>query len=169
MYFRCCAVCGGGDHIRLKIEGVIVGDLLPILKRSDTVDGYVDFFIAALHAISPVIRMLSVRELGYIGDPRAVEYLLEMLDDASEKVRIRTIWALIDLNTPLAVMAIIEAAHHPCRNTRHTAVDGLAVLLIMDESHSDPRIVHALRGAMDDKDREIRRSAYLALELFNIV
>ena len=65
-------------------------------------------------------RRLAAWALGEIGDSRAVECLIEALEDEDWSVRWHVIWALVKIGDP-AVVPLIKALGDENRNVRWAA------------------------------------------------
>jgi hypothetical protein len=89
-----------------------------------------DALIVELHRGNATQRGRAVLALGELQDERAVELVIEMLEeDVDPKVRHHATWALKDLGGPRALAALAEALYKDSDNfVRQSAVDALARL-----------------------------------------
>lgn len=84
----------------------------------------VPFLIQKLHDLNPTVRRMAAKALGKIGDPRALNPLMAVLQDSNEKLSVRcaAAQALGRMRSPLALEALAQVATQcPCRRLRKDA------------------------------------------------
>jgi HEAT repeat protein len=106
------------------------------------------------------VRRKAILLVGHYNDPRAVEPLLGALQDADELVRSMAAWALGGLGDHRAVEPLMAALQSSHQEVRSTAAVALGRL-------NDLRAVEPLIGALEDPDQEVRSSTAWALGQLN--
>lgn len=134
-------------------------------------------------------RIEAIRELGELGDRRALPALIELLQEGeSDEVRSNAAWALGQLGDGQAIDELLQALQNPSSQLRTSAIlalaklhalqalDEIIQLLITDESTSvrstaalalgelrDEQAVDGLMEALQDRRRSVRGNAAWAL------
>jgi HEAT repeat protein len=107
-------------------ESVIREEAVSILGRIG--EAAVEALIGTMQAADPATRVLAIRSLIQIRDPRAVSPLIISLRDKNEEVRTIAAHALGDLRDAKAIMPLIRALRDPSKQVRDQAVDALATI-----------------------------------------
>ena len=103
------------------------------------------------------VRFAAAAALGELGDPRAVELLIEALKDKDLRVRFEAALALGVSEDPRAVEPVIEALRDGDLDVRFEAALALGV-------SEDPRAVGPLiEAALKDEEGLVRAAAAWAL------
>jgi HEAT repeat protein len=102
-------------------------------------------------------RRDAARTLGEIGDPAAVEPLIQLLRTESPGSRVQksAMWALAEIGGP-AVESLIEALRDENRSVRERAANALGEI-------RDTRAVQPLIHALEDEYWPVRKAAVIAL------
>jgi hypothetical protein len=74
---------------------------------------------------SPIIRALAAEYLGYTGDERAVEPLLDALNDKDAGVVLQAVRALVEINEPRAIDILLNKLDHEDKEIRKEVVRSL--------------------------------------------
>lgn len=101
------------------------------------------------------IRRITVETLGELGDPQAVEYLMQSLKDTDWYVQIKAADALVKIGKP-TVEWLILALEDTNRGVRRRAVEALGKI-------GDLKAVEPLILMLKDKDDDVRMEAADAL------
>ena len=114
--------------------------------------------VVALDDSNAEVRRNAAQSLGSLGDPRAVEALLQALrDDADAGVRKMAAWALGEIESPSAVGGLSQAL----RTDDSAEVRASAAWALGEIESADA--VDALGAALRDANVEVRRNAVWAL------
>jgi HEAT repeat protein len=101
-------------------------------------------------------RLLAIKELGRTGDPRAIEPLIEALEDLYPAAREAAAEALEPFADRRAVKPLTKLVTDKYFGARRKAVEVLGNI-------GDPRAVDAVIQALQDEDFAVRRNAVIAL------
>lgn len=101
------------------------------------------------------IRREAVMALGKIGDPRAIEPLINKLN-SDDKVRRACAWSLRRFDDPRIVEPFLKLIDDPDPSVRRSAADAYGKI-------QDPRSFDALLKLLDDRDHDVRVDAIKAL------
>jgi hypothetical protein len=142
----------------------------------------IDPFVSALEVTSR--RALVARALGYLHDVRALEPLLELVDDPDPSTRRDVVWALGELKHPRAVDALLRSTADPEYAVREAAISALdrlgTVAIVMgarslvgkflhsggqEHAGMPPAVRARLSGLADQLVRRVRAGRPDALEL----
>jgi HEAT repeat protein/tetratricopeptide (TPR) repeat protein len=104
----------------------------------------------------PKGRWGSAKSLGEIGDPRAVEPLIQALNDSNIGVRIAVVEALGKIGSPRAIVPLIDAIRDEVYQVRVSVVEALGEI-------GDPRALEPLSHALTDEVYQVRVSVVEAL------
>ena len=120
------------------------------------------------YAVEPLIRAMgrgdsAIRKnvsevLGEINDPRAINPLIELLEDENHEVQMASRWSLIKMGGQ-AVEPLIRAVRRGGSTIRRNASEALGEI-------KDSRAVGSCIAALKDRDSEVRLAAKIALEKF---
>jgi len=102
------------------------------------------------------VRRRAARALGQLGDPSAVEPLINALKDKSSRVRVSATEALVKIGDPHAVEPLIATLKDENERVRREAVIVLGQL-------GDSRAVEPLIAALKDEEHSVRSTAAGAL------
>jgi len=106
---------------------------------------------------SAPVRFTAANKLGKLGDPAAVDRLMDALDDEDEKVRDNVIFALGELKAKKAAARLIKLVKKDnSERIRKSAAKALGLI-------KAPEAVDALIGALKDDDFRVRKSAARSL------
>lgn len=176
-----------GEQMRLK--SILWALVLAVLATTAAADKVDDTIWDLLYGGSADVRASAAVSLGRIGDPRAVDPLIEALQDEDPEVRKNAAVALGEISDPRAVNPLIEVLddENPevWRNVTEAlgklgeqAVDPLIMILIDEGQQSsdarsgaaralgkigDPRAVEPLIVALKDEAYMVRSGAASAL------
>ncbi len=118
-----------------------------------------DEVIASLHDPSPRVRRQAALTLSKIGDEKAVEALIHMLDDHPDLVEEETFEALGELGSAQAAEILAKYLRSPRSMVRRAAAKALGRI-------GDPScIAPLLEGATNPDDPDLRRASLQALRL----
>jgi tetratricopeptide (TPR) repeat protein len=144
-------------------------------------------YVSDLNAEKPEIRQNAARVLGITADPRAVEPLINALEDSVWFVRLYVVMSLGILADPRALGPLVKELKDDNGNVRWAAASalgnfgGMAVEPLSNAlNHEDdfvrryaaealgeirdPRAFEPLKRALEDKDWDVHKQAELALE-----
>jgi HEAT repeat protein len=113
---------------------------------------------ALSYAKDPGVCKEAVEALGEIGDSRAVEPLIAVLNSDNKNVRLVAAKALVKIGDPRVVEPLVAALKDMDRDVAEAAADALGQI-------GDARTVEPLVAALKDKDKRVRRAAARALSL----
>lgn len=111
--------------------------------------------IRALGVDAYDLSRVAVEALGKIGDPRAVEPLIEMMRHREFSYRISAVQALIDIGGP-AVEPLIKALESQDPDIRLNAVKALGEI-------KDLRAIKVLTERLKDENKSVREAAEAAV------
>jgi len=118
----------------------------------------------ALNDSDSYVQYTAAQALGRIGDPRAVDPLILVLNDSAsslppmerQSIRFMALYALVKIGEP-AIDPLILALNDSSSSVRCYAADALGEI-------GDPRAVDPLIDALNDEDEDVREAAMEALE-----
>ncbi len=140
------------EHVRNDDLKVNIIETLGTVRARGTLDSWLKFKDDS----NPKIREAVVNGLVQLGDPRAVEPLLQRLADADAGVRWTAADALGRLGDPRAVEPLLQRLGDKDEYVRWTAADALGRL-------GGARAVEPLLQRLADADKNVRRAAADAL------
>jgi len=117
---------------------------------------YLNVIVPKLKDANKNVRESAALALGYIGDARAVEPLIEALKDQNEYVRLGAALALRNIGDTRAVEPLMEALKDESENVRSGAAWAL-------EKIGDTRAVEPLMEVLKDESENVRWGAADAL------
>lgn len=104
----------------------------------------------------PQVRADSAVRLGQARAKDAVESLIELLEDQSDRVRMAAVWALGEIGDPRAVAPLMETCSDASVQVRLSACRSLGRL-------GDARAIPVLTGLLGEMDDRVRLAAARAL------
>ena len=118
-----------------------------------------DEVMASLHDPSPRVRRQAALALAKIGDEKAVEALIHMLEEHPDLVEEETVETLGELRSDRAVEILSRYMRSPSSMVRRAAAKSLGRI-------GGPGVIPALlEGASDPSDTDLRRASLQALRL----
>jgi HEAT repeat protein len=120
----------------------------------------VSFLLELLHDERPEMRRTAAESLGKIGDPRAVDSILPLIQDPAAVVREASVLAMGRLKptaTEGVVALLTQALEDPVESVRQAAV------VAFGEIEPGPRLLEPVVGLLRSSDATIRRAAARAL------
>ena len=129
------------------------------LRSTDFVNDLVKVYQTSRSEDARVRRYLALT-MGQLGDPRAVQALIEGLNDTEIDNQIYNLWALGSIGDGAAVPDIARKLQAQDPALRRTAAYVLGAL-------KDPRAIHDLKIALNDSSDDVRWNAALALAQLN--
>lgn len=156
------------DAIRADIRELKrLVDLVAEVRRSDrSVERIVSLQDSAYRTLldalahgEPLVRLAAIAELGRLGDTRALDPLVAVLEDADERVRIKAIYALQTLQDRRAVEPLLSVLRYDAV----ARVRIVAARMLGYGGFRDSRAVKPLAVALRDSDADVRSAAAVAL------
>jgi len=140
-----------GDFVKVSHAANLIKKIPDSEKQQ-----YLNVIVPKLKDANKNVRESAALALGYIGDARAVEPLIEALKDQNEYVRLGAALALRNIGDTRAVEPLVEALKDEHDGVRGNSAVALGLL-------GDARAVELLREALKNEDEEMRKNAALAL------
>jgi len=132
------------------------------VRRNQATIVETDHMLEALESNLPEVRKCAAEALGKLGDSRAVEPLIQIINDKNWEVRSKAIEALGKLGDIRALETLFEAFKEGDRHTRFNVIYAL-------HNFRDGRVVDILIQALTDADYFVRCSAAKELGEFRDV
>ena len=120
---------------------------------------YLELYVDGLNDDDASVRGASVRALGRHGDPEHAPFIIEMLEDSDDFVRLEAARALQRIHTADAIeplLTLIEEENEPNTDIRAAAADALGQYL-------EKRVVLGLIGALRDSRLAVNNRVQHAL------
>ena len=120
----------------------------------------VSLLMELLHDERPEMRRTAAESLGKIGDPRAIDTILPLIQDPAPVVREASVLAMGRLKltaTDQVIALLTQALKDPVESVRQAAV------VAIGEIEPAPRLLEPVIGLLRSSDTAIRRSAVRAL------
>ncbi|MFC1546395.1 HEAT repeat domain-containing protein, partial [bacterium] len=111
------------------------------------------------YALSDIHPRVAIRVLEIIGDDRAKEVILSLSNTDNEKTKQRAAFALLKLNEKSEAFSIFSEL---VKNTQNLVIKGKALRGLADIG--DGKSVNILTNTLNDKNEEIRNTAFNNLE-----
>jgi len=128
-------------------------------RRASPQDSAYWTLLDALAHGEALVRLVAIAELGRLGDTRALDPLVAVLEDADERVRIKAIYALQTLQDRRAVEPLLSMLRYDAV----ARVRIVAARMLGYGGFRDSRAVEHLAVALRDSDADVRSAAAVAL------